>query len=238
MILDLIETIINFGGAGAYKCILLDKHTHDNINIYFLDARNTQIDQQILKQKKYLNLKRLYSNDKIYDLNHLQESLIELDCSGIDSSITQNSIVNLKNLKILRCRDNVNIKNLDMCRKSIYELDCSGQSGICQCDLYDLTYIKNLNCFDNPNIHDLNILTTLEKLNCGGKCGVKLEGIMYLLNIKKIQNDPYMEFFKHIFDNNISTPKLGYDTYCHQCKEYGRDIPTLREFVDEMRRCI
>lgn len=104
----------------------------------------------------------MYDNKHIHNLNHLKDTLIELNCSGEQCGLNQNSIPELTNLEYLDYSYNKNIDNVNHMNNSLEELRCN-----------TTIYIKKKLC----------------RLDCGGLlCGICRYGIDKLTNLKKKQS--------------------------------------------------
>lgn len=134
MITDILQTIINRCALRAQiKCIKIDKYVYDNTYIYELDTYGKphfpeysehKIDQKIIEQKKFSRLRKLSCrhNIEINNVDHLAESLEELDCGG-RCAIDINKI-KLKKIKILNIEGKHSSDKLSIgvCRKTLKQL--------------------------------------------------------------------------------------------------------------------
>lgn len=200
MITDIIQNIINFSFVQQQIDLCqMDKYMYNNTYIYKLKIKSRYkniINQKIIEQKKFSRLKKLCVTNvkKIYDVNHLAETLICLKC-GILSSIDQSGIAKLKNLKKLVMKGNNYIHNLDNVAHCLEYLDCSSVP----CEYDDTNYFyTSLNpgtfeklrlrvliardCGYIKDLYDMN--GTLRKLNCDGSCGIDQNAILKLSNIE------------------------------------------------------
>ena len=121
MILDILQTIINFNKLeNQLKYTEINVLLHENLKIYTLSFKNiydintfTKLDQKIIEQKKYNNLKILRSElSHITDVNHLCDTLEVLSCTKV-SDIDQNGIKDLKKLRKLICNANPKLNNVN-----------------------------------------------------------------------------------------------------------------------------
>ena len=94
------------------KLINLCKENYDNLKIRKLNHR--KITQNILYQKKYdsLEILNVSDNSKIFDVSHLKNTLIELNCSYF-CAINQKGIQQLTKLKKLNAWNNSKITDVN-----------------------------------------------------------------------------------------------------------------------------
>lgn len=169
-----------------------------------------KINQDILLQNKYKNIKKLDINNNklVYDINHL-ENLVVLDCHG-DCNLRNDGLNKLKNIQILCLAQNgiiEDINNLEKLRK----LDCSsrvvklnGKYISCALKQSGIMNIKNLQVLDatnNKNIYDINHMTELKELNCSGYySNINQKGIQSLSNLQvlNIDNNRYIYDIRHM----------------------------------------
>lgn len=114
MIIDIVQTIINHCVLrNQAKCMKINKYVYDNTFIYELDTYGKphfpgygeyKVDQKIIEQKKFSRLKKLscYNSIEINNIDHLTESLEELDCGGrcmIDINKTKFKKIRILNIE-------------------------------------------------------------------------------------------------------------------------------------------
>lgn len=241
MIIDIVQTIINFGKlVDQISAVEVNKYVYCNSYIYSLDASfDCNIDQKIIEQEKFRRLWKLNCscNENIFSVNHLADSLLELYCSSEEnefwmyrqyyeseilknSGICQEGISELKKLKKLRCSGNRYIYNVNHLADTLEDLDCGGDecnisdSGICE-----LKNLKILRCDYNFNIKNLDIFGhTLEILECrGGCCGIYQDGIANLKKVKKL----YCCFNPNIVNvNHLSETLEELDCSSTDCEDW------------------
>jgi len=142
MILDIVQTIINYSGnlADQLCCMQIDSHLYNNIYIYQLDAHfghdMYHITQNVINQKKFCELKYLNcnGNSHIKNVNHLAKTLEILYCGYIEdkmSGIDQKGISELEKIKVLNCSLNNKITDVNHLSKTLVSL--SGQPCTCMC---------------------------------------------------------------------------------------------------------
>lgn len=221
MIIDILHSIMKYCEFKEQIDIHnINRHTSNNIYIYRLSVNsNDNITENILHQRKYSRLAALLcpNNKNISDINHLKNTLIELDCSGRNSKIDQNGFSCLKFLKVLDCSFNTNISTIEHVAESLEELycDCYGDNAlektISQNDINKLCILRVLSCENNPYINNVNHLSgTLEKLYCRGiYCGINQKGITDLKKLKLLD----CHGNKEIKDANIFKNSLT-ELYC------------------------
>lgn len=106
----------------------------------------------------------MYCNAKIYDVNHLADTLIKLECGSMFSKMKQEGISRLQHIKFLDFRRNRYIHNVNHL-KDIEELYCGYE--INDDRISELRKLEELDCRNNDRINDANHLTrTLEKNYC------------------------------------------------------------------------
>jgi len=199
MILDLLQTIVDACNLTTQLQLnRIDNHTYNNIYIYSIRKCPYAMYNKILKKRIFSRLKILNCkhNEYITDLNHLADTLEELNCSTRRCNIRQESIKELKKLRILNCSNNINVNNFNHFADTLEELNCTG------CYIYDwfpkdrlagqseiskLKKLKILKCHHVEGIVDVNHLAdTLEELDCSEYCGINQQGISLLKKIKKL----------------------------------------------------
>lgn len=174
MIIDIMQSIVNYVGiCDQVNCIMINKFHSKNIYIFNVDASDnsifgSNINQNIIEQHKYSKLKILNcrDNEQIEDVNHLADTLENLDCSG-NCAIDQNGISKLDKLKRLIVKSNRKINNINHLTNVLEELHFDGTDKyINRKVLSKFQKVKILNIFGNDNIADLNFLSdTLEELS-------------------------------------------------------------------------
>lgn len=106
----------------------------------------------------------MYCNARIYDVNHLANTLIRLECGSPFSEMKQEGISKLQYIKFLDFHGNNHIHNVNHL-KDIEELYCGDR--IDENGISELMDIKILSLEDNRKIKCINHLAgTLEKLIC------------------------------------------------------------------------
>ena len=110
MIIDILNNIIKYCRLERQIDVHnINTYTTQNIYIYNLSLLGYHnFTQKTLCQRKYSKLMILLcpNNKNITDVNHLKDTLIELDCSGRKNGICQDGIAKLASLKILDCSFN------------------------------------------------------------------------------------------------------------------------------------
>ena len=117
----------------------LNKNHQENIriiNLYNISKKYLKkLSQQIIEQNKYKNVEKInlieldtYTNTKIWNVNHMKNSLQILNCS-YGSKIDQNSISEL-NLIELYSTQNYKIKNISHMKRTLKILSCGYDCGI------------------------------------------------------------------------------------------------------------
>lgn len=217
MILDILQTILNISQSTKDKINLTQiiKHCHENMFIYTM-YDNEHVTQFALEKRKFNRLKILNCNGNIYvnNVNHLAETLEELDC-GCNmseqeySSIGQRGISKLKKLVKLECCNNYKIENVNHLSNTLEYLDCSfdymdkriscniGDSGISQ-----LRKLRILKCCNNTKIRNIqNMDDTLEELYCGNSY-INQKSIQKLknLNVLNCNNCELIKDVNHLSD--------------------------------------
>lgn len=199
MITDILQTIINYGTiCNQIKCMTVNSYTYENLYIYSLHcdelhnkSSNTfkHIDQLIIEQKKFNRLKILKCHgSSIYNVNHLRDSLEELECRY--SSVNQNGISQLKKLRILNCNGNAGITDVNPFCETLEELDCGFESGIDENGISQLKKLRKLNCSNNYKIRNISFLhSSLESLNYG-RCSLEYDK---LFDIKKNRMEQHIK---------------------------------------------
>ena len=154
------------------------------------------IDQSGMCDLKCLRILICENNKRINDVNHLANTLKILNCSG-KSGIDQVGISRLRCLEELDCSRNMKITDVNHLANTLKILDCSEHMtkregilnrgsnhdenialGIGQEGISGLKILEELYCSYNDKIKDVNHLAgTLNSLDCGGMCGIEIEGI-------------------------------------------------------------
>lgn len=185
MISDILQIIINYSKLkNQIICSHVNKYMYNNINIYFLEGMTT-ITQKTIEMPIFRKLKilRCMNNRYICDVNHLSDTLEDLDCSFF-CGINQDGISQLKILKVLCCYGNKYILNVNHLADTLGDLNCRG-SGIDQNGISQLKNLKKMECTDNTKINNVNHLSnSLEYLNCRFRSGMCQDGISQLKNLK------------------------------------------------------
>ena len=159
----------------------------------------SKIDQHGISELKVLQKLDCKDCWEIKNVNHLTNTLVELDCSG-SCGINQDGISELNKLKILKCHNNSKINNVNHLRNTLEYLDCSqtyysSRGCIDQDGISKLKKIKYMNCNNNEKIYDLNHLSkSLEELNCCESSAIGILGIIELKKIKKMCARKNQEF--------------------------------------------
>jgi len=212
MILDIIQTIVNYGSSlpDQLCCMQIDSYCYNNIYIYKLDAHFSysryNVTQKVIKQNKFNRLEYLdcSGNADIKNINHLAKTLNTLHCRSIVSDvgqqikisgIGQTSISKLEKIKILDCSFNEKISDVNHLSETLEELYCcmysvggngGGNEGISQNGISKLK-LKLLDCSNNYDIYDISHMAdTLEKLICGGNTSINQTSITPLTKLKKL----------------------------------------------------
>lgn len=130
MIVDIVQSVVDCGVLKANITLCqLNKYTYENIYIYYTHNKDYdyfEMDQDIMKQKKFSRIKKLCmsDNDNIYNVNHLSGTLTSLDCSD-QCGINQNGISQLKNINALNIYNNKYIYDIIFLNKNLKKLTCS-----------------------------------------------------------------------------------------------------------------
>lgn len=185
MILDIIQNITDYCRLrDQITCTKITSLTNENLYIYEVDTEFKKINQKIVEQKKFSKLKILKCNASrdVKDVNHLADTLIELECCylcGIDDL----GICKLNKLKKLNSSWNEKIQNLEHLADILEVLICRGRCGIHQISVFKLKNVKILDCSGNPKIHDVNhMYGTLKVLKCKEGSNIDNSGILRLKN--------------------------------------------------------
>lgn len=216
MYIDILQNIMNYLYlVDQIKISQLDKQIYDNIKIYYLD--DNRINDKILQQKKFNMLKKLViqNNRNVTNLNHLLY-LEDLTCSGLESSISDESIKQLYNLKKLHATDNKQIKDINHLI-NLTELTCGYGCGIDDVGIKNLINLKKILAYENVKIKEVNHFKKLEILSaCGASCGIS--NISNLSNLKElyvnhnpkiiIYNLPNLEILECEYSSGLSDPDI------------------------------
>ena len=155
-------------------------HQHNIIitNLYDIELKN-KLNQQIIEQNKYKYVERLnaFDNEKIYNVNHMKETLKILNC-GYNCGIDQNGISKL-NLIELCVIDNKKIKNVNHMKKTLNILYCGWNSGIDQNGISQLNLIE-LYARSNKKIKNVNHMKNTLEILCCKNSGVDQNGVCKL----------------------------------------------------------
>lgn len=186
--IDNLQYILEFTDDIITKINLcrLSKDCYEYLKIRKLTSQ--KITQKAIKQKIFneLQILDISGNKNILDINHLSETLEELNCGSLwvnkegsnythqeatqlmmadkgvftNCSITHDGICNLKKIKKLIAFNNLYIRDISYFKNTLEYLDCSGCSGIKDIVGFKL---KILNCHGNHKIYfngeiDNNIL--------------------------------------------------------------------------------
>lgn len=216
MILDIIQNITDYWHLkDQITCTQINSYTYDNIFIYKIGNMPTGIDgqkkqyklnQSIIEQKKFNRLKVLKccAVGDVKDVNHLADTLVELECSywcGIDND----GVCKLKKLKKIDCSWNQKIYDLSHVADTLEVLFCRGKCGINQVSILKFENIKILDCSDNSKIYDVNHLyNTLKVLKCKSVSCIDMNGVSKLKN----------KLDKFVCDNNNNFPTYLYREKC------------------------
>ena len=212
MITDIIQNITNYSFIQQQITLCqINKYVYNIIHIYKLKIKSRYrniINQKIIEQKKFSRLIKLSATNvkKIYDVNHLANTLTHLEC-GMDSGIDQLGMNELKNIKKLVMKGNNRIRNLDKISDSLKYLDCSCKKndgyepcyntvlepdtfGKLKLDTLLATHCKNIpgNCFDNMS-------ETLKKLNCDHSPCIDQHEISKLSNLEYLSCNNNREIY-------------------------------------------
>lgn len=191
--LDVVQIICDFCNLKTQINLIRSCKEYDNsLKINSLDCSTgigAKITQKILQQKKFSRLRYLHvpNNKKITNVNHLKDSLIQLDCRD-ESGIDQEGIKELRKLQKLNVWSNNKITNVNHLKDTLIELNCGGFIyGINQEGISELRKLQNLNAFGNERITTVNHLKdSLIELDCSGPCGIDQEGIKELRKVQKL----------------------------------------------------
>ena len=150
MILDIVQTIINYGKLeNQIKLSQINKHMYGSL--YVLSVWSDKVNQQIIEKRIFSKLKKLKcgGNKKIRNVNHLKNTLKILHCQeycGID----QNGISELQFIEHLDCNFNSKINNVNHLKNTLKVLKCGGNScGVNQDGISELEYVEELDCSNN-----------------------------------------------------------------------------------------
>lgn len=162
MIIDILQIIINYSHIrDQIKCMTIDTHLYQNINIYSLKHNvDLNLSQNVIEQRKFRKLKKLSCgmNKKIYDVNHLADTLKILKCPGY-CGIDQNGISQLKCLEILHCMYNYKIYDVNHLENTLKELFCNGGCcGIDQSGISKLRHLRIIKYEHNKKINNINLI--------------------------------------------------------------------------------
>jgi len=152
-----------------------------------------------IKQEGISKLKKLRAlicpdNMSIYDVNHLADTLVCLDCRGV-CGINQQGISKLNKVEILYCTYNEFINNVNHLADTLEHLHCGETCGIDQNGISQLKKLSLLDCSDNKKINDVNHLAdTLIELDCSGNSGIGKSGISELKHLKELRSDSNENF--------------------------------------------
>lgn len=172
--IDEKQVMLSFEDGGFYV------NTHDFFGKCAIDQVNIS---------KLTKLKTLHcnNNEKINNINHLFNTLEELDCSGPYCGIKQEGINKLCRLVTIDVSDNNKISNLDNVCDTLKYLKCNSVYGtkIEQKNIIKLTNLVELTCRCNGNINNVNHLAdTLEYLDFCYNNNIRQNGIDGLKKIK------------------------------------------------------
>lgn len=224
---------------------VLSMNKHTCANLYIKKLTSNKITQSVILQHKYSKMEILdvYNNPNIYDINHLSQTLVELNCGGYTNSLSDEGVNELTNLKFLNIYDNNKVKHLK--NFTLLEgLNCGGGlSQISQKNISDLGNLKYLNIYGNDKIVNLNLLKKLEKLNCGSfypkRMNINQEGIRELNNLKIIYAENNDDILQHNI-NNIFVNNKCYDNSdlfnINIMDNYITNWPSYRKRFDELKK--
>lgn len=180
--IDILQYIINdFLGNDIRTIIsLIDCCKAHRENLYVYQFNHTHISQELLMQKKYSKLVKLCINacSKVINLNHLADTLKELDCE--DTIIDQSCISKLK-LTRLNSLHNPNIEDVNYMADTLIDLT---SRHITQEGISKLRLVK-LRISSNQNVYNVNhMASTLRELKCGCCAILGQDGISELRLVK------------------------------------------------------
>ena len=141
------------------------------------------IKQKLLDKCLFITSLNINGNNNIFNINHLQNTLVELDISRC-CHISHYGILQLSKLNKLNVCNNKKIKHIShLCL--LEELNVS-DSKIQQREIINLLNLKKLNACNNKKIINVNHLRQLLILNISDFCGVDQNGISDLKSIKEL----------------------------------------------------
>ena len=149
--IDVIQIICDFADIKTQLNLTsLSQECYDRIKIRQLSDKCAT--QDVIRQKKFNELQKLNvrDNPKITDVNHLANTLIELDCGWnyiigtyCNCGIDQKGISDLLKLQKLVTDANATITDVNHLRNTLIELDCADICGIDQKGIADLLKLQN-----------------------------------------------------------------------------------------------
>jgi hypothetical protein len=189
--LDLLDLILQkLSLKKQIQLLSINSYLFNNSHIKFLD--NKKFSQENI-QEKYINGEYCWagllslntdSNNKINNVNHLKDTLLQLNAfytSGID----QEGISQLKVLLSLNAGNNERINDVNHLKDTLLELNTFGVSGINQVGISELKALQILNTDCNNKIKNVNHLKdTLKELSAYRNSGINQEGISELRVLK------------------------------------------------------
>ena len=188
---DVVQVLCDFCDLCTQIALISSCKEFNELKIRKLDCSNgiaAQITQKIIQQKKFDRLQKLnaYNNSRITSVNHLANTLIELNCAGYFCSINQEGINNLKVLQKLNAYNNSRITSVNHLANTLIELNCGRDCGINQKGINDLKVLQILNAFNNTKIISVNhLMNTLIQLDCSWN-NINQEGIKELKILRKL----------------------------------------------------
>jgi Leucine-rich repeat (LRR) protein len=224
--LDVVQLICDFCDLHTQIRLIQSCKLYDeNIKIRVLveSERSSRVSQKILEQKKFNKLQYLHAghNRKIFDLNHLGETLLVLICYGENCTIGQKAIAQLKKLRFLDCSYNTLIHDVNHLKDTLETLVCNGYPcALGQHGIKELR-LKGLEVRGNEKITDVShCKDTLTKLDCKFNREIRQECINKLhklqaLNISEtnqIRDLSKLHNLKYLAAMFIRTGNLDYDS--------------------------
>lgn len=209
--MNMFQKILNYSNLHSQISILLiNRYTYNNLYIKKLISR--KIEQKYIMQHKFKKLEILcvYDNSYINDVNHLSDTLIELNCGGYINGITQSGISKLKKIKYLNIYDNSKIKCIENMNTTLEGLNCGGMSSISQKDIMRLVNLKFLNMYENDKINNVDHLAeNLIGLNCGSFYPGRMKLCQSTVNKLNKLEFLFAENNENILHHNINNIKVN-----------------------------
>lgn len=181
MIVDIIQEICLFSGIrDQIKLLEVNKDTNTNLYIYNIskpvakcritpiqtideDPIYRKISQKIIMQKKFSKLKSLYIsryNNNILNLDHLQETLVELFCYA--NCINNNCVSKLHKLRVLYATNPL-IFNYDVLSDTLEKLNTGD---LTQHQIEKLTKLTSIEIRSAHRITSFEHFKFLKTLRC------------------------------------------------------------------------